>query len=216
MKRKILIIVVGLLVGGIETAAGIYLLPGNIMGAALIFAGLGYCIGGAFFLALSGRARSGALADQSDRTLAALVPAAVLVLFAAPAEYMFLPPVLPRDAIMQWAGLGIILLGLALRLWVRSALKNAYQGNLQVTERQALVTGGPYRFVRHPGYLGFLLEGLGLAAGFSSLSGMVGVVFLGAALAYRIVVEEDMLRQAFGEEYTRYAAHTARLVPGIW
>ncbi len=212
MLRKSMLILLGLVLGAAEIYLGWVILGQNFLGAGLIFAGLAYCIGGAFVLALGSRATT----SRSDQALLALAPGAVLVLLAVPLEYRFLPALLPRAQGMIWLGLGIILLGMLLRLWTRSALKQSYQGNLQVQPGQRLVTTGPYRSIRHPGYLGFILLSFGLAVGFSSLSGLLGTALLITGLRYRIRVEEQMLVQEFGTEYQQYSSHTRRLIPGVW
>lgn len=216
MKRKAVLILLGLALGAAEIWLGWSVLPDNGLGVFLIFVGLGYCIGGAFFLAAGWAPGAEQSSSRSDRTLLAIAPGALLILLGMPLEYHFLTGTLPRGQVMQWAGLGIILFGLALRIWVRVALKKAYQGNLQVLPGQQVITTGPYRWVRHPGYSAFLLQALGLGIGFSSLAGLLGVVLLFAALRYRIRIEEQMMVQAFGESYMGYAKHTTRLIPGIW
>jgi len=185
----------------------------NFLGAFLIFVGLGYCLGGGIWLALAPR---GAGPRNADRSLLGFVPAMVLFLLVMPLEYRLLPAVLPRTPGMQWLGLGLIVLGMALRAWSRVSLKAAYQGNLQVQSDQHLVTAGAYRRIRHPGYLAFIALALGLAVGFSSLSGLLGVVLLVGALKYRIRAEEAMLTQAFGQSYTDYVSCTHHLIPGVW
>lgn len=117
---------------------------------------------------------------------------------------------------MQWVGLTVVVLGMGLRVWTRHVLKKAYQGHLQVVPGQELVVWGPYRWIRHPGYLGFALQALGLVIGFSSLSGLIGMLLLGLPLRYRIQLEEAMLVRAFGSQYEQYQRHTSRLFPGIW
>ena len=80
-----------------------------------------------------------------------------------------------------------------------------------------MVTGGPYRFVRHPSYLGvlILLLGLGLALGDgASAAAMIALPTLG--LMWRIRVEEAALRAGLGVSYVEYCQGRARLIPGIW
>ena len=82
---------------------------------------------------------------------------------------------------------------------------------------QALVTGGPYRWVRHPGYSGFLLVALGMALGYSSLIGLIAIpLLLLPGLVYRIKVEEDRLSDQFRDDYRAYANRSKKLIPGIW
>lgn len=148
--------------------------------------GLMYCIGGSLFLAFGRPPQQVVNAPSSDRTLLYLVPGALLVLLAS---------------------------GFALRLWTRQVLKDAYQGNLQVQPGQQLITGGPYCWVRHPGYLAFLIMAGGLALDFSSLTGLVGVGLLTTGFYLRIQVEEQMLYRAFGQQYIDYAQRTGCVLP---
>ena len=75
---------------------------------------------------------------------------------------------------------------------------------------------GPYRFVRHPGYLGTLLAWIGFALTSRSLPvvGLVAVVF-GRTYARRIVAEERLLARAL-PGYREYATRTWRLIPFAW
>ena len=80
-----------------------------------------------------------------------------------------------------------------------------------------LVTAGPYRVLRHPSYSGALLAILGLGLAFGNLASLLllfGSVLVG--VLHRIRVEEQVLSSALGENYTGYADHTSRLLPGVW
>ncbi len=81
-------------------------------------------------------------------------------------------------------------------------------------EARGLVTHGPYRYVRHPVYLGELgaAGGLVIAAPTAWNAGVLGV-FL-AAQAVRMRLEERALAAEF-PEYADYAARTPRLVPRL-
>jgi protein-S-isoprenylcysteine O-methyltransferase Ste14 len=130
---------------------------------------------------------------------------------------MYLPAVLPRLLWMQIAGLVLILAAIALRIWARKHIRGLYSGHVEVQSDHHLVQSGPYRYIRHPGYTGFLLMVLGLVIGYSSWIGLVAIlVVLIPGLAYRIKVEEDLLKEHFGEKYQRYAHKTKQLIPGIW
>ncbi|HEY5269450.1 MAG TPA: isoprenylcysteine carboxylmethyltransferase family protein, partial [Anaerolineales bacterium] len=117
----------------------------------------------------------------------------------------------------QIAGLVLILAAMALRVWVRAHLRGLYSGHVEVQVGHRLVQSGPYGFVRHPGYTGFLLMALGLAVGYSSLIGLVAVpVLLLPGLAYRMAVEEKLLLAQFDGEYRAYIQKTKRLIPFVW
>ena len=80
---------------------------------------------------------------------------------------------------------------------------------------RGLVTRGPYRFVRHPLYLGELASVLGIAIG--STNWKPAVVVWAVCVGLQVVrtrYEEDGLRAEF-PEYGPYAERTKRLIPGV-
>jgi protein-S-isoprenylcysteine O-methyltransferase Ste14 len=81
-------------------------------------------------------------------------------------------------------------------------------------QARALVTSGPYRFVRHPIYLGGLLITIGeVWLRFSALTLGLNVIFVAAQIV-RLRYEEQILERAF-PEYAAYRAQTSALIPGI-
>lgn len=157
------------------------------------------------------------LEDAGDRSFWAILPGILAVFFVPPAETLTLPALLPRGLGMQIAGATLFVLAVALRIWTRRAMRDQYTGHVQVTSEQILVTHGPYRFVRHPSYLSFLLLGLAVAIGYGSLIGLACIpVLLLPGLVYRIQVEERLLREHFKGRFTVYARRTKRLIPLIW
>ena len=118
---------------------------------------------------------------------------------------------------MQALGMFLIVPGSVLFVWARRVLGHFYSGHVSVIEGQQLVQDGPYHFIRHPAYAGYLLIAMGLALGYSSLVGLVAILaLLLPSLVYRINVEEKLLFEYFGEIYSRYRSRTKRLLPGIW
>lgn len=82
-------------------------------------------------------------------------------------------------------------------------------------EARGLVARGPYRWVRHPLYLGEISASLGVVmAAFSPLTLGLWLVFIGLQV-WRSVLEERALSKVF-PEYLDYQAKTFRLVPGVW
>jgi protein-S-isoprenylcysteine O-methyltransferase Ste14 len=80
-----------------------------------------------------------------------------------------------------------------------------------------LVTTGPYRAVRHPGYAGILLSLLGLALTLGNwLSVLLIVVGFCVAHVPRIRAEEAVLAAQLGETYLTFARTRKRLIPGVW
>ncbi|MGC2825092.1 MAG: isoprenylcysteine carboxylmethyltransferase family protein [Pseudolabrys sp.] len=87
---------------------------------------------------------------------------------------------------------------------------------IQSERGHTVVSGGPYRFVRHPGYTASLLAAVtsGLALG-SWISTFIAPIAL-ALLVWRTIVEDRMLQRDL-PGYADYAARVPyRLVPGVW
>ena len=105
--------------------------------------------------------------------------------------------------------------GIALAIWARIELGRNW--GMPMTERAEpeLVTGGPYRLVRHPIYSGLLLALVGTAL-VNNLLGLIVVAVLGAYFYYSASVEERNLAVAFPSAYPVYRARTKMLVPFVF
>lgn len=116
----------------------------------------------------------------------------------------------------EWraVGVGLCLLGLSVRIWAIATLGRFFTTEVMIQADQKVVDRGPYRWVRHPSYLGILLLFLGvpLAQGQPVGDLVMLVVFL-PALTYRMAVEERTLVEALGLAYQEYQARTRRLIP---
>lgn len=114
-------------------------------------------------------------------------------------------------------GLALMVAGTLLRQWAIVVLGPFFTADVRVHADQPVVDSGPYRWVRHPSYSGLVgvFVGLGLAlSDWASL--LVLAVVPTAVLVVRIHAEERALLAALGEDYRRFAAGRARLVPGLW
>ncbi|TDC44450.1 isoprenylcysteine carboxylmethyltransferase family protein [Actinomadura sp. KC345] len=104
--------------------------------------------------------------------------------------------------------------GVALRQAAIRALGRLYSHHVVRQGGHRVVTGGPYRVVRHPAYAGMLLANAGFACFFPYPACVAALLALAAAVGWRIRVEERALRDVPG--YAGYAAGKPRLVPGVW
>lgn len=203
---------------------GVETLGSNVLSWFLLVFGVAYPAGGVIYYFIRREPfwnpvdrREAAWEEKGDRSFWTILPGFLVVFFAPPLEWMYLPAVLPRNLWMQIAGLVLILAAVALRVWVRAHLRGLYSGHVEVQVGHLLVQSGPYGFVRHPGYTGFLLMALGLTIGYSSWIGLAAVpVLLLPGLAYRMKVEEHLLIEQFGEKYRAYALKTRQLIPFVW
>jgi len=120
-------------------------------------------------------------------------------------------------AVVESLGLMFYLLGFLLMAWALLTLGRYYQlGGSAPRSDDHLMTGGPYRLIRHPMYTAALIIALGLACLVQSWAvlGVFGVYL--ALMAALIPVEEDGLRKAYGERYRAYQQKTKKLIPLVY
>lgn len=108
----------------------------------------------------------------------------------------------PTVASLQ-VGLALAVIGQALRLWAAGHLEKSRE----------VTSSGPYRFTRHPLYLGSTLMGVGLAiaARHWLVAALIGT-YLAATLWTAIRTEEAYLRATFGDAYDQYVQGA---LPGV-
>lgn len=98
------------------------------------------------------------------------------------------------------AGAAIGLAGEAIRIWAAGHLEKSRE----------VTTSGPYRFTRHPLYLGSSIMALGIAVGCRSLVVAVLVfIYMATTIGAAIRTEEAFLRARFGDAYDAYAEDRA-------
>jgi protein-S-isoprenylcysteine O-methyltransferase Ste14 len=119
------------------------------------------------------------------------------------------------DAI-RWLGVLLFAAGGALRIWPVFVLGNRFSGLVAIQPGHTLVTSGVYGIIRHPSYLGLLINSLGLSLAFRSGVGVLLTVLLIPTLLARIHAEENLLCSQFGDDYNAYRSRTWRVIPGIF
>lgn len=123
-------------------------------------------------------------------------------------------PELPR--VTGPIGLTVQAGGLALRAWSMRTLGTSYTRTLRTDVQHHVVSTGPYKWVRHPGYAGSLLIWTGFALTSRSMPAIAVVIaLLGRAYQRRVDAEEDLLRREL-PGYTAYSSRTKKLIPFIW
>jgi protein-S-isoprenylcysteine O-methyltransferase Ste14 len=169
-------------------------------------------------------------AGKSDRKSSLLVAASsavpvlgfVLAMKAGSAAGLMLLPQWFRHALIPglpgvaWMGVALGIGGLGLRLWAVLTLRDRYTRTLLVQDEHSVERAGPYRWVRHPGYLGSLLclNGIALASG-NFVTLLASLLATWGAYSYRIRVEDAMLVAAFGHLYGEYRRQVRALVPSF-
>ena len=94
---------------------------------------------------------------------------------------------------------------------------NSYAASsIQTFEGQTVISTGPYALVRHPKYVGDLFLVIGIPIALASWWGLAFLVLVLAALAWRILDEEKLLKKDL-PGYTEYTQKVRyRLVPYVW
>lgn len=168
---------------------------------------------------LDERARSMELqgAKSWDRILAPLMAfGSLFILILAGLDKSF-GWTAPFTLSAKLAALLVIALGYALGSWAMIENK-FFSGVVRIQEDRGhrVVTTGPYRFVRHPGYAGVLWFYLAMPVLFDSLWALIPALLLFGVIILRTSLEDRTL-QAELPGYTEYAQRTRyRLFPGIW
>ena len=139
--------------------------------------------------------------DRADRWV--LVAFLVLALLAG-----YLPAYTDRKDLwtldedtVRWLGVGLFAVGGVLRIWAVFVLGRRFSGLVAIQPGHTLVTTGVYRVIRHPNYLGLLVNSLGWALAFRSAVGVLLTALMLLTLLARIRAEETLLRTQFGAEY---------------
>ena len=103
---------------------------------------------------------------------------------------------LARPTWMTWcAGLAVAVVGEAVRIWAAGHLEKSRE----------VTRSGPYRWSRHPLYVGSTIMALGIViAARSVIAAAIAAVYMTATLTAAIRTEEAFLARAFGDAYDRY------------
>ena len=117
---------------------------------------------------------------------------------------------------IRWLGVVLFAAGGALRIWPVFVLGHRFSGLVAIQPGHTLVTGGVYAVIRHPSYLGLLVNSLGWGLAFRSGVGVLLTALLILPVLARIRAEERLLRSQFGDEYDTYCARTSRLIPWLY
>lgn len=118
---------------------------------------------------------------------------------------------------VAWMGLLLMIGGITLRYWAAKVLGEFYTRTLRMVEGHQIIAQAPYSIIRHPGYLGTLIMDVGVGLALTNWIVLLVMMLTGfVSRAYRILVEEEMLKTTFGEQYKAYLEKTWRLIPFVY
>ena len=124
---------------------------------------------------------------------------------------------LPINPYLLLCGFFLFLIGFAIRIYSIKTLGSFFTFEVGLRKDHKLITTGPYRFIRHPGYFGYICLSLGMYLFLSTLLGL----FLNLLVCFiiyrkRIPLEEKILADFFGEEFQNYKNKTKVFIPFIF
>ena len=104
--------------------------------------------------------------------------------------------------------------GLALRTWAVLILGPLFTMHIDIQANHTVVTGGPYKIVRHPSYLGAFIMYVAMIAFLQAwFSAIATLLILPLAFLRRIHYEEKLLETEFGQDYRDYAQTVGKFIP---
>jgi protein-S-isoprenylcysteine O-methyltransferase Ste14 len=124
--------------------------------------------------------------------------------------------VIGEAEIIRYVGLVLFVLGFV--GMNRAEATRGKQFSIQVTiqDSHQLVTNGPYRYLRHPRYLGIIIFNIGISLVFRSWLALILVVALLLVLIWRIHDEEALMHQEFGANWEAYCQRSWCFIPYLY
>jgi protein-S-isoprenylcysteine O-methyltransferase Ste14 len=155
----------------------------------------------------------------AKRMLAYWLPLLVAALLLGPGEWfghtLLREQFVPHTVFVYSLGLGLAVSGAALAILSRAMLGRNWSATVQLKHAHELITHGPYRYVRHPIYTGFLLLFLGNAVMVGDWRGLLAITIVLISFWCKLRLEESWLAGHFGEAYRLYQTRTKALIPGM-
>jgi len=119
--------------------------------------------------------------------------------------------------VLLYFGSALIVVGMIIRFIAIRTLGKFFTVNLALHGDHTLIKAGLYKYIRHPSYSGSLLSFLGFGLSLNNwLSLMIIIVPILITFINRINIEEKLLENQFGTEYSDYKKKTERLIPFLY
>ena len=110
----------------------------------------------------------------------------------------------------------LIIVGISLRIWAQFALKSMWSAGVRILTNHILIDKGPYRFLRHPMYIGYGLVGIGTILLTQNTLILCSWLLFFVLLFQRALEESTALHRKFGDYFLNWTAGRAMIGPPIW
>jgi protein-S-isoprenylcysteine O-methyltransferase Ste14 len=121
--------------------------------------------------------------------------------------------VVPRSDATTAIAVVLTFAGILLAIWARVYLAGNWSAVVAIKQDHSLIRTGPYRFVRHPIYAGFLIAMLGNAIGFGEAGCLLSLPIAFAAFLAKARMEDAFLDARFGAAHRLYRQQVKSLIP---
>jgi protein-S-isoprenylcysteine O-methyltransferase Ste14 len=152
--------------------------------------------------------------DRMVALIGSIFTLAVIILPGFDQRFGWSPPLAIS---LQITGLIFYALGMGLFTW--SMASNPFFSasvRIQMDRDQTVASGGPYRYVRHPGYIGYIIAWMATALALGSLWTLIPAILIVITIVIRTALEDKTLQEKLAgyKQYAEKVRH--RLVPGVW
>jgi len=166
---------------------------------------------------VGGGRRKGKKVSRRERlTLMPLQVIPLALVIAAPYSDRNAIAVLGEFEVIRYLGLALFSLGFVGTHWAEASLDKQFSVYVTIQDDHKLVTDGPYRYIRHPRYLGIIAFTMGISLVFRSWLALIIVAALTLVLVWRIHGEEALMHQKFGKDWEAYCQKSWRLIPFVY
>jgi len=119
----------------------------------------------------------------------------------------------PLPGWLRWTGFALGVVAVIFWTWTQVTLDTQWSAQLQLTKDHHLITAGPYALIRHPLYAGIFGWCVALPLLTANWIFVAVCVLSILGLLWRVPKEEQMMIEAFGDEYKAYTQRTGRFFP---
>ncbi len=120
---------------------------------------------------------------------------------------------LPQDIRIEWLGAIITFGGAVFAIWARRTIGKDWSAEVQIKQGHELIRTGPYRYVRHPIYTGFLAAVAGAALYMGQYRAIIAFVIVLIGFARKAKREEAFLASEFGAKFDEHLRRTGFFLP---
>lgn len=140
----------------------------------------------------------------------------VLLLLFSPYFDRYEVGIISNSGLLRILGLVLSFFGFLLMNWAIIIIGKQFRVEITAQEYQQLILVGPYKYIRHPRFLGMIAFFTGIPLIFNSFYTLIILVFLIVVLIWRIYDEERQMQEALSTDWINYKKSTNSLIPFIF